>query len=72
MIFCWVLFESVWGLHHLRISAWQECLSWLLDVQKQLGDQRPTKDVDPSVTDWIGVEGCLSIVEGDFLRIIPW
>lgn len=23
----------------------QECLSWLLDVQKQLGDQRPTKEL---------------------------
>lgn len=29
---------------------WQECLSWLLDVQKQLGDQRPTKEIRRSLT----------------------
>jgi len=27
-----------------EVGSRQECLSWLLDVQKQLGDQRPTKD----------------------------
>ena len=30
--------------------VWQECLSWLLDVQKQLGDQRPTKEIRRSLT----------------------